>query len=52
MLFGALGATALENMLLRKPEVHGWEVISAGEGIIWTGERTIATAMSQGEVQL
>ena len=50
MLFGALGATALGNMLLRKPEIHGWEVISAGEGIIWTGERTIA--MSQGEVQL
>ena len=50
MLLGALGATALGNMLSRKPEIHGWEVISAGEGIIWAGERTIA--MSQGEVQL
>ena len=49
MLLGALGAIALGNML-RKPEIHGWEVISAGEEIIWTGERT--TAMSQGEVQL
>ena len=50
MLLGALGAIALRNMLLGKPEIHGWEVISAGEEIIWTGERT--TAMSQGEVQL